>query len=372
MQIQHHPLPSASLGTHREIASFHYGPAGGRKAYLQASLHADELPGMLVAHHLRARLKQLEDDGALLGEVVIVPLANPIGVAQSIQGSAFGRFDLPSGVNFNRGYPHLTPKLKQALEGKLGGDGDDNVRLIRELARQSLQEWPGAGETEAMKVILLSLAVDADVVLDLHCDHEAVMHLYTAPQLADRAMPLAALLGAQVVLTANESGDDPFDEACSRHWWELAEHAGTGSNVPFACLSATVELRGTQDVRHDLARQDAEALLDFLALEGFVACESMPTVPAAACEPTPLQGVEPLAAPHGGLLVFVREPGEDVRAGDVIAEIVDPVSGLVTPLCTSISGRFFARTNARFVHRGMRVAKVAGATPFRVGKLLSA
>jgi uncharacterized protein len=386
MQLHRHPLPAASPGTNREIVSFHYGRTGGRKAYLQASLHADELPGMLVAHHLRQQLEQLEKEGRILGEIVVVPVANPIGIGQAIQGDAFGRFDLGSGINFNRGYQHLTPRLKETLAGKLGHDAGENIRLVRREALRLLEETPAWTETEVMKKILLTLAVDADIALDLHCDQEAVMHLYTGTPLAERIMPLAALLGAQVVLTARESGDDPFDEACSRTWWEMAEHIGAGTPLPCACLSATVELRGETDVRHDYARQDAEALVAFLMHEGLIQGsvakspqageprhEASPLpLPLPLCEPTPLEGVDPLVAPHGGLLVFMREVGEVVEKDAVIAEVIDPVSGQTTQVRTAVPGRLFARTSARFVQRGTRFAKVAGAMPFRSGKLLGA
>ena len=54
---QSHPLLSPVPGTERHIHSFHYGPAAPQgKVYIQASLHADELPGMLVAWHLKQRL----------------------------------------------------------------------------------------------------------------------------------------------------------------------------------------------------------------------------------------------------------------------------------------------------------------------------
>ena len=40
-----------------DLLSLHYGtPGAGPKATLQAALHADEIPGLLVAHHLRERL----------------------------------------------------------------------------------------------------------------------------------------------------------------------------------------------------------------------------------------------------------------------------------------------------------------------------
>ena len=75
--------------------------------YVQASLHAEELPGMLAAFHLRALLDQAEAAGRLRGEVVLVPVANPIGLAQRIDHKPMGRFELDSSENFNRHYPDL-------------------------------------------------------------------------------------------------------------------------------------------------------------------------------------------------------------------------------------------------------------------------
>src|SRR5580693_1072355 len=60
MQTQTHPLIAPTLGTARNLTSFHYGPGGGQKIYIQSSLHADELPGMLVAWRLRKHLAALK------------------------------------------------------------------------------------------------------------------------------------------------------------------------------------------------------------------------------------------------------------------------------------------------------------------------
>ena len=47
MDVRHHPLPCTSLGSARTVTSLHFGTPGARpKVYIQASLHADELPGM--------------------------------------------------------------------------------------------------------------------------------------------------------------------------------------------------------------------------------------------------------------------------------------------------------------------------------------
>jgi len=68
MQRTDHPLLSPSLGSHKTLTSFHFGQAGrGPKIYIQASLHAEELPGILVAHHLRAMLEAAKAAGHTTG-----------------------------------------------------------------------------------------------------------------------------------------------------------------------------------------------------------------------------------------------------------------------------------------------------------------
>ncbi|MEJ6003015.1 succinylglutamate desuccinylase/aspartoacylase family protein [Paucibacter soli] len=369
-----HALPAFSAGTTRSLRSLHFGPAGGgvgkKKAYLQASLHADEVPAMLVAQHLRRQLQALEEAGQLRGEIVLVPMANPIGLAQDLQGTALGRFDLSTGINFNRHYKSLTAALIPMLETQLGADAAANTLLIRRAALQLLQAWEPATETEALKQRLQCLAMDADIVLDLHCDNQAVLHLYTGTPLAAQATPLARYLGAQALLTSASSGDDPFDETVARIWWELGAHFAGRFPVPQACFAATLELRGEAEVEHGLAARDASALIEWLRHEGLVEGTAAPQ-PPALCAATPLEGVEPVTAPHSGLLVFLKAPGETVQAGETIAELLDPLSDQSTPLRASVSGTLFARVARRYATRGMRVAKIAGSQAYRSGKLLS-
>ena len=86
VEIGHNILP-ASLGSSSKITSFHFGSSNsGRKVYIQAALHADEIPGMLVAWQLKQQLQRLEAEGHLQAEVVLVPQANPLGHAQALLG----------------------------------------------------------------------------------------------------------------------------------------------------------------------------------------------------------------------------------------------------------------------------------------------
>jgi hypothetical protein len=374
MRTQHHILPSANLGNQRTLSSLHFGAAvSGKKVYIQSSLHADEIPGMLVAHYLRQQFTEYEHAGAIDGEIVLVPVANPIGLAQDIQGTAFGRFDLSTGINFNRAYRYLTPELIKRLEGQLGHDVAENTQKIRQAARAILAGWQPNSEAEALKKHLQTLAIDADIVLDLHCDNQAVLHMYTGTPLVQQSMPLAAHLGAHAVLVTTESGGDPFDENCSRHWWELAAHFKNQKQdtpVALACLSITVELRGEADVKHDLARKDAAAICAFLQQAGHIK-GAAPAMPALLCEATPLEGVDPIVAPHSGIFVLNKAVGDLVQAGESIGEIVDPLTSMVTPLIASTRGTLFACLARRYVSAGTKVAKVAGSHAFRQGMLLS-
>lgn len=364
-------LPSDSAGTQQHLKSLHFGQSGnGRKVYIQASLHADELPGMLVAQVLRQRLLEAEQAGRVLGEVVLVPVANPIGLAQTALYKQMGRFDVSTGINFNRNFPQWFEPVRDAIRGLLGSDADANKRLIRSTLRRFLESLEPQTASEALKRELMLLAYDADVVLDLHCDFESVMHLYTQTPCWPGIEPLARLLGCQAVLLNQQAGGHSFDEACGGPWWQLAEHFGPEFPIPQGCLDVTVELRGQRDVSHAYAQADAQAILDYLVHLGVIAGPS-PTLPPLPCAPTPLAGSENIKAPHAGIVVFHREPGERLRAGDVVCDIIEPLSGRSTAIACSVDGVLYSRALQRYTTRGMDLADVAGSEPIRTGWLLS-
>ena len=371
MDTRHHRLEGSPLGTQREIVSFHYGPPdAGRKVYVQASLHADELPGMLVAHHLRRRLAELEAAGKLRGEVVVVPVANPIGIGQTVLLANEGRYELGSGENFNRHYPALFDKVVPLLESRLGDDEAANGRVVRAALLSSIAALPEDNELMSQRKALLGLACDAEVVLDLHCDAESLLHLYTGTALWPQCEPLAQLTGARASLLADESGDNPFDEACSQTWWRLEAHFRGRHPIPMGCLSVTLELRGEADVSHAMAAADADAMVAFFIHRGIVDGPA-PALPPLRAPATPLAATDVLRAPVSGVVVYLRELGEVIRAGEVVFEIVEPIGGAVHPVASRTDGLFFARESQRYARAGRSVAKVAGAIAVRSGKLSS-
>ncbi|MEJ7137621.1 succinylglutamate desuccinylase/aspartoacylase family protein [Amphibiibacter pelophylacis] len=384
MHIQQHPLIPATPGQSSTLTSLHYGPDdAATTVYIQASLHADELPGMLVAHHLRGLLDAAEAAGRLRGRVVLVPMANPLGLAQTLLHSQLGRFDLASGENFNRRYPQFAPDLAQdeALLAALGADAAANRTAVRAAVARWLDAHPPVTQLQSLRHTLMRLSHAADVVLDLHCDFQAAMHLYTEPACTDTLLPLAALLGARAVLVAEGSGGLCFDEVLSGLWWQLArELSGRyGADwlaqrpIPQGCASTTVELRGQCDVSHALAQPDAAAIFRYLVHLGVVqAVGDEAPLPELPCTPTPLTGSEDLSAPHGGVVAYLKEPGDEIFPGDVVAEVIDPVSGRTSPVVSQNRGVLYARHGLRWATTGMDLGKVSGAIPRRSGYLLTA
>ena len=376
MQRIDHPLLASSLGSHKTLTSFHFGTQGcAPKIYLQASLHAEELPGMLVAHHLRAMLEAADAAGQILGEIVLLPVANPIGLAQRLNHKAMGRFEFDSAENFNRHYPDLAKAIEPGLRDALGPDASANVKRVRQAVGDYLRNWQPASELQSLRRTLLLLAHDADYVLDLHCDSESVMHFYTEENCWPQLAPLARLLGSEAILLARNSGAWSFDESLSGVWWQLADARKVGGRsvaLPQACCSTTIELRGEADVSHASAQADAQALFAWLQHVGAIACERAPELPAFKCQPTPLAGSETLTARGPGLVVFAAEVGDVLQAGDLVAEVIDPIAGQTQRVLAGVAGVFYARIRERYVHAGGEIGKIAGATAFRSGALLGA
>ncbi|AZE93441.1 Succinylglutamate desuccinylase/aspartoacylase [Pseudomonas orientalis] len=371
MRHQRHDLIAPVPGTARQIHSFHFGPeqAPG-KVYIQSSLHADELPGMLVAWHMKARLAQLEAAGRLRNEIVLVPVANPVGLEQVLMDTPLGRYELESGQNFNRLFVDLSDAVGDQVEALLGSDPQRNAQLIRAALSGALAAQTASTQLQSQRLVLQRLACDADMVLDLHCDFEAVAHLYTTPEAWPQVEPLARYLGSEANLLATDSGGQSFDECFTLVWWQLQQRFGKRFPIPLGSFSVTVELRGQGDVNHGLAALDCQAIIDYLthfgAIEG-----NAPPPPALPYPATPLAGVEPVATSVGGLLVFHALPGEYLEAGQLVAEIIDPITDRVTPVHCRNAGLLYARSLRRMATAGMVISHVAGAEAYRSGYLLS-
>lgn len=134
-------LPSLVPGQPLFLNRYLFGGAEkGRSAYIQAGLHADEHPGILVMQHLITMLKEYENQSRITGIITLVPLANPVGMMQNVLGYWAGRFDLANGENFNRNFPELSLALEKRL---LAGETDPDLMIQQSLANTEPMDTVG-------------------------------------------------------------------------------------------------------------------------------------------------------------------------------------------------------------------------------------
>jgi uncharacterized protein len=365
-RVEHISLPAMSPGAEFSLTVHKFGEPGARpKAYFQAALHADETPPLLVAHHLLRDLIKADEEGRVKGEVIVVPMANPLGLSQNLDGYHVGRHNLDGGGNFNRGFPDLGALVRDDLDGKLGADAQANVTAIRDALKKAVENLPATTAHQALRKTLLALAVDADIVMDLHCDLDALMHIYIGDALWPDAADLAADIGLRAVLLASDSGGGPFDETCGNVWWTLAE-AFPKANIPPACLAGTVEHRGQADVSDEICKPDADGLFRFLQRRGVVDGDAG-DLPDLLCEGTQLSATEIVKSPVPGVIAYAVQLGDVVQTGDLIAEIIDPAADDPTKARTAIhagtDGLILSRLADKLVRPGQGIAKVVGTEP---------
>ncbi|MGV3650929.1 MAG: succinylglutamate desuccinylase/aspartoacylase family protein [Devosia sp.] len=362
-------------GSWTELTLFRFGPPDAqKKVYLQAGLHADEQPGMLILHHLLPMLAQAEAEGRLRARFSVVPMANPLGMAHVLHRTHMGRYDLTTGVNHNRRWPDLFALIGETVALLLGADPKANIAAIRRAIAAWLDTQSPASAGQEIRLALLREAHDADYVLDLHCDDEALPHIFTAPECAVQMHALAGWMGGAYTLTAADSGGFSFDEMLPQLFRRLAG-AHPDKPIPVQPIAATLEYRGRADTFDALAQKDAEGLLGFFVGEGLIMGDPLsPPEPAPA--PLPLDATEIVRVDAPGLVAYRVGLGDVVKKGDIIADLV-ALSGpeafaARTPIRAGTDGVVISRLTQKYVRRGTGIAKIVGQIPLpgRIGGYL--
>jgi predicted deacylase len=203
-------------------------------------------------------------------------------------------------------------------------------------------------------------------VFDLHCDSEALLHLYAPTYHRETALALGAEMGAQAILLETDPSEGAFDAANAAPWWQLAQKTADKNPVPLACFATTVELRGQTEVDDHLAGQDAQHLYRFLQRRQVIKGNPEP-LPKAPCTLIPLEAVDIVKAPQAGLVAYHKALGDWVEKDEAIADLIDPLElaspHTRIPLRSRTAGILFTRTASKLVTPGQSIGKVAGIDP---------
>ena len=303
-------------------------------AYLQSSLHGSELPGQAALHFLIPMLEKAAREGRVAGDITVVPQANPIGSAQWQAHQHLGRFEFFSSVNFNRSFPLLETFDTSGLAG---------VDAPKSLA-------------ERLKAQLLRLALPHEIVLDLHCDDESESYLYIHKAFLPEMHDLASALGSTAILSWESTADAAFEEACAHPAVSLPKAERSRRAV------TTVEFRGLNDVGIETGKSDAEGLYRFLVHRGVILDEGVKLDVDFRGPVTPLENVEMIRAPQGGMILFHVDIGAEVEPGEKLVTIVtipgDPAGDIT--LTAPQAGRILPRRSHRYTRRGDDLLKLLG------------
>jgi predicted deacylase len=354
-------LPGAMPGTQRQLRIFSFGDPGARpKAYLQAGLHADEPAGMLVLRALCKLLAAAEDAGEVKGEIIVVPMANPLGVDQAVNGAVMGRFELRTGANFNRRWPDLAAGLADTVRRRIGGDADENAELVRRELKRRIAALQPESPVMAQRIALARRAYDADLIVDLHCDDEALSYMMAPDELWDEAKLFAADVGVHSLQPSGEDGDARCFDECFRAPWKVLRRE-VGERVPLACHAYTFEMGGVLDVDGKQAGRHAQGFFRYLRRIGCIGGTAPRQRPNG---PNEFRTFEMLDSPAGGLLLYRQQLGDWVSPGDVLAEIVDPTAPDLDSepavIKASMKGCVVSRRLSRQVAFGDFVVMLAG------------
>lgn len=317
-----------------DVLTFKGSDRSAPGAYLQAALHGGEFPGVAALHFLVPMLEAAETAGNIAGNITIVPMANPVGSAQWLNGEPMGRFDLFSRINFNRAH--------FALE-----DFDTSELPVLDAA------VPAAIR---LKAELLRLALPHEIILDLHCDFESEQYMYIPAAFWPGMKDLASAVGCKAVLTWQADADLAFEEAAARP--ALASKAGLSRRAV-----ATIEFKGLADVSAEKGMADAKGLFDFLVHRGVLRGKSKVKQDNFKGPVTPLENVEMVKMPTGGMVFFHVDVGATVKKGAKLATIIprpgDPSADLI--VTAPQSGYVLTRREHRFLPRGDDLIKLLGA-----------
>ena len=352
-------LPTASVGNQAYIYLHRFGPSGGKKVYIQAGLHADEHPGLLVAQHLLRHLQQLDQQGRLNAEIVLVPFANPIGLRQRSFGHVIGRCDWHTGQNFNRNMAINTDQVMASLAECFGDDLAANDHLMRAGLKHLVRQRTDDFEINSLHKTLLLHSIDAHYVLDLHCDDVALPHVFYGVHQPEKGAALANAMGFAICLEEDVTGTVAFDGTHTQPWVNIEKHLNR-QVFSQPCFAATLELRGTRDVSPALAEQDCLGILDFLTHESLI--DRQPTAQKSVeLKRLGVDQVKMVRASTSGIVTYRAKLGDTLTVNEPFADLVllDSPTAKSVPILAPCNGYLFSTTGHYFTTKGDTIAMLA-------------
>ena len=298
-------------------------PDDAPSVYIQANIHGAEVQGNAVIYQLLERLNQERP----LGNITLVPYANPIGSNLKMGEYTYGRFDPTTGNNWNRAYYYDMHFLPGFIKKHRASDTSTIRRefksqLISQVKQRLENSTYNISLPEKIALQLQIMAHQADIVLDLHTGPSSSKHLYVPEYSRDSARYFDI---PHHLLIPNEFAG-ALDEACFCPWWELSNALINSGRDDFSLEdhfeAFTVELGSHEQINLDDALDDAKSLLSYLSHKNVFSGDNYrpKEMDRHACY---LKDYKTFYLPEGGLVEYVAQLGMPLEKGEVIARVLN-------------------------------------------------
>lgn len=281
-------------------------PTGNEKRIaIVTGTHGDELEGQFVCYELLKRLKA--EHGYLKGIVDIYPALNPLGIDSITRGIPM--FDL----DMNRIFP-----------------GNDEGPMMESVVYGLMEDLKGA-----------------DLCVDIHASNIFLMEL---PQVrineltAETLVPLARKINVDFV----------WVHASATVLESTLAYSLNSVGTPTLVVEMGVGMRITKEYGYQLAEGILNVMKELGVWEGDVAEVRSPIVSTD-------REVGYLNADSAGIYVPHVKIGEQVKEGELLGEILNPLTGDVEQSVTApITGLVFTRREYPVVYSGSLLGRILG------------
>lgn len=281
-------------------------PTGEEKRIsIVTGTHGDELEGQFVCYELLRRVK--EGRKYLKGIVDVYPAMNPLGIDSITRGIPM--FDL----DMNRVFP-----------------GDEEGPMVETLAKQVVEDLEGS-----------------DVCIDIHASN---IFLKEMPQVrineitADKLVPMAEKLNIDLI----------WVHASATVLESTLAYSLNSVGVPTLVVEMGVGMRITEDYCHQLV----DGILNLMKSEGmWDGPVNEVKEPIVSYD----REVGYVNADASGIYIPLTNIGDFVKEGDVIGNVVNPLTGEINEEARSpIDGLVFTRREYPVVYSGSLLGRVLG------------
>ncbi|MDD3360049.1 MAG: M14 family metallopeptidase [Hespellia sp.] len=267
--------------------------------------HGDELEGQFVCYELLRRINEKKE--YLKGIVDVYPALNPLGVDSITRGIPM--FDL----DMNRVFP-----------------GDEEGPMVETIAKEVVEDLRGS-----------------DFCFDIHASN---IFLNEMPQIrineitADTLVPLAKLTNIDLV----------WVHVSATVLESTLAYSLNSIGVPTLVVEMGVGMRITKEFGYQLV----DGILNLMKQKGLwdgpVASVKEPIISSD-------RAVGYINAGTSGIYVPKCQIGDIVKEGDVLGEVLDPLSGVVAEeVISPIDGMIFTRREYPVVYTGSLLGRVLG------------